>query len=697
MASLLNIGVNGLKAQQAALNVTGQNVTNASTPGYSRQRADLVAQSGGVSVGTFSGAGARVDKITRIADQFIGNQIRIDQALSSELNTFSTRIGQLEGSLFDDGFGLDSALQDFFDALNNASSNPSDSTARQFVLSRGESLAQRFQGVAERVNQQAIDIVASLDAAAKQVNDLARLIADSNVRIANVQGDQASGSINQLLDQRDGLLKELASLTSVTTSEQADGQVSVFIGKGQTLVLGAQAAQLDISSQGAVMLAPVGNSVSQNITSAISGGEMGGLLSYRSQVLEPAQNEIGYMAASIVVAFNQQHALGIDANGEFGLNFFSDINNPNLVGQRIVAFDNGNGSLATATVNVFIDDPLSFDPSDYEFRVAENGSFTIERSIDGEMVFQGASLTTPQTVEFDGLRIEFAAGDFQPGQTIRIRPYASIGTEMSVALSDVSSLALSSPVLIEAGVANQGSAVMTVGAITDSMSGMFGDDQSLVPPLLVRFVNDVQYEVLDNSNPGNPQPLNPDIGLQTYIPGILNSVLPYEQGSTVTHSSGPAVAALAAASLVSDLSPSPNNYPSGSVQITTLDPITGEVLSQPTVAIAAGSSARAIAQQISSLAGVSASARTSLEISNLVDYDSGVPVELAVNGQLITGFSSLDELADAINANSTLQSQSIVALSDGQTLTLISQQGDDLNLHFQGDPNESIEVTSSSG
>ncbi len=695
MSSLFQIGINGLQAQQAALNVTGQNITNASTPGYSRQRAEISSLSGTFSGGVFSGAGSRVDAVTRIADQFINNQIRVDQSLDSELGAFATRTGQLEAALYDDGFGIDSAMREFFDALQNASNNPLDAATRQFVLSRGTALAERFNTVSERVLQQGLDLNAALEAGTSRVNEIADLVADTNRRIAVLQDSRDTGSLNILIDQRDELLKELSSWISVNTSEQADGQINVFIGKGQSLVLGTQTAALSVADNGAVFLQSQGTSGQLDVTSALSGGEVGGLLGYREQVLHPAQNQLGHLAAVMSFTFNEQHHLGIDLAGNFGGNFFRDLNDPTVISQRMGALPGG-ANTGFGEVNVYIDDPLVEQPSDYEVRINDDGAFSITRQRDGELVFQGPAISPPTVVAFDGLRVEFASGQFNPGDTMVVRPYASIGTEMSVVLTDPAALALAAPVSLGSASTNQGTASLAIGEIVDAEHPVFSGGERLMPPLLVRFLSESQYEILDNSDPTNPRRLEPDLGLQNYVPGSQNHVLPYLPGTSVVTTSGPQVSALPASpSLVNNLDAGDNGYPIGTASVSVA--AAGGSLDTSTVNVPAGSSAREIAERLSSLPGVAASAHTEVTLSDLVNFDGGVPVEVAVNGELLSGFTSLNELADAINANDGLSSQGIVARSDGSTLTLTATFGDDLNLHFQGDPNESITVTNGSG
>ncbi|MEM9623798.1 MAG: flagellar hook-associated protein FlgK [Pseudomonadota bacterium] len=705
MASLFNIGVSGLRAQQSALNIVGQNITNASTEGYSRQRVELVSQVPSSSAGLVPGAGVQVKQVERIADAYIDQQIRTDSALHAELTAFTDRISQLEGTLFDSQFGIDSGIQDFFDAMQNAANEPSDLAMRQFVLSSADALVNRFHSVTDRSWLQARDITGALESASVRVNELAGLLVQVNERIAGLQSSNDSGALNLMIDRRDLLLKELSEFVAIDTSEQGDGQVNVFIGKGQPLVLGGEAARMEITGDGDITLRAVGAQGSQVVTNSITGGEIGGILKYREDVLWPTQNELGRLAAAISIAFNEQHQQGVDLEGQFGADFFRDVNDPELVRQRVdyLGGQSVNGdSTQVGRINVYIDDPFQSAATDYEVRFSEAnpGAYTITRRNDGEIVLQGSSLTPPTEVSFDGLRVEFASGEFTPGTALLLRPYADFGSQFDVSLQDPSQVALASPVQVSADPTNQGTAELLVNSITDGEHPLFAEGGTLMPPLLIRFVSDTEYQVLDNSNPGRPVPLEPDLGLQTYLAGAQNQLLPTAPGTSLVSTSGPAVNSLPGQTdLVSNLDAGSNRYPAGLITVDyTKSEFAGTFTGNTRSAtLNADASAREIAQQLNALPGVKASAQTALTLQNLVNFESGTPVELAVNGQLLTGFADLTELADAITENATLAQQGIVARSDGQSLVLESLYGDDLTLHFQGDPNESITVANSKG
>lgn len=693
MTSLFNIGVSGLKAQQAALSVVGQNITNASTPGYTRQRAEIESV---VGSGQTAGAGARVASVTRIANAHIDEQVRADVSLFAELESFANRIQQIETGLFDGEFGIDAAMRDFFDAMQNAANEPGDLSMREFVLDNATALTNRFQGLTDRISLQALDLASSMESAAVRINEISGLLVDINDRIAGLQTTEGSPALNGMLDKREQLLKELAQYITVKTAEQSDGQLNVFVGKGQPLVLGQESAHVSISNAGDVVLRPAGGSNSQIITGSVQGGELGGLLHYKRTVLEPTQSQIGQIAAAFTVAFNQQHALGVDLEGNFGQPFFRDLNDPELIGARVGFLGGDEGNSGLGAVNVYIDDPFVADATSYELYFSESspGSYEVRRRDDGEVVFRGSSFAIPQEISFQGVRVEFLSGQVSPGDEYLINPYGNVGAEFDVVLSDPAALALASPVATAVDPANTGNGSLVVNEILDAEHPLLQGEQRLMPPLLVEFVNERQYRVLDNSDPSRPQPLQPDLGLLELAPGGVNHLLPYELGTTVVSSSGPQVANLITASgFVADTTPLANGYPQGSLTVQSTD----DSLNPQTVSFDANESARQVAAQISGMVGVTASARTELNLTNLVNDQVGTPLEIVINGEVMGGFGTLAELADQINANDALSVAGIEAVSDGTTLQLIATQGDDLALHFQGSPSESVTLTNTRG
>jgi len=699
MADLFNIGVSGLRAQQAALAVTGQNITNASTPGYSRQRVEIEPQNAGFQGGDFEGGGARLARVTRIADEFVTNQIRLDSSMFAELDSLNQQIGQIEGVLLDEAGGLNSALQSFFGALQTASSSPASLPFRQLVLSEAEGLADRFQAVHSRLADQAQQVNTIMESATSRINELAAGISELNFRIATLQSNDNNGSTNSLLDQRDEMLRELSTYVSVSTTKQQDQQISVFIGKGQALVLGAEASELEITSQGEVAIRAESGSEASIITSAIKGGEIGGALKFRSEVLDPALNQLGLIAHGVTRSINDVHMEGVDLNGDLGGLLFADLNAPGV--SELRALGREDNASVTGLIRVSVNDPSAVQVTDYELNFDDRtaGSFFVRRLSDGAVVFQGSlEGQLPQSIEFDSLSLELVSGNFTPGDSFLIRPLRDAAASFGVAMQDPSLLAFAGPLLPESGVGNRGTGEVTLGEVFDESHPIFSADGSLSPPLLISFTSPTTYDVLDNSDPANPRQLDPPLSGLPYDPGLVNSLFPEDPGQTLVQFTGTDIARLpGTGTQVTGPQAGTNGYGSQTISAQQIDPVTGAASAVQSVSIAANSSARDTAAAISSLGGVTASATTYLELRDLQSNAIGQPLDMAINGVVFTNVQSLNDLADRINEDPALQEAGISASSDGDLLQLRSNVGDDLTVQIAGDPTDSVTLLNNSG
>ncbi len=240
---------------------------------------------------------------------------------------------------------------------------------------------------------------------------------------------------------------------------------------------------------------------------------------------------------------------------------------------------------------------------------------------------------------------------------------------------------------------------MVAGAVFDENGPSFAVKGSLTPPLLIHFTSDTSYEVLDNSDPSAPRPLQPPLRNLPYVPGIQNSLLPGALGQTRVASNGGDVQRIVASALPSlGLLPVGNGYDAQQVSIANTD-ANGFTQGTQTYQLTAGSSARDIATALSGLTGVSASGMTTVSMTSIVNNGSGVPLAVVINGQRFSGtdVASLNALADAIANNSTLASLGITARSNGNRLELTSAQGDDLDLHVSGDTADSIGLAGPTG
>ncbi len=219
-------------------------------------------------------------------------------------------------------------MQTFFGALQSASSDPSSIPTRQVVLSDAAGLASRFNTMYERLNTQQRGLDQQLRSTTDEINELAKGIASLNDRIGGADGRSSGVLPNDLLDQRDEMLRRLAEKVDVKVVKQGDGQMSVFIGKGQPLVIGSKASALQAVGNGEIALSTSLDAKGQLVTGSIAGGQLGGLLDFRNGVLDSALNQLGRIAIGLADAINQQQRKGVMLDGQFGRDLFTSINDP---------------------------------------------------------------------------------------------------------------------------------------------------------------------------------------------------------------------------------------------------------------------------------------------------------------------------------------------------------------------------------
>ncbi|NMG17424.1 flagellar hook-associated protein FlgK [Aromatoleum bremense] len=329
MAGLLSIGLTGINSSQANLLTTSHNITNANTPGYHRQTAIITTNDPQFSGAGFFGQGSRVDAVRRQYDQFLGQQVLSASARKEELSAYDAQLGQLDNLLADPSAGLAPALSDFFKGVQDVATNPASIPGRQALISKAESLASRFNGLDARLDEISSLTEGQIASAVESIDTYARQIAEMNQQIGTVQVAGPSVQANDLLDQRDTLVAELNKLVKVSTVTERDGSLSVFVGSGQALVVGATASELAVKPDpsdplhGTIELRTAGGGAVPLPDSLFTGGQLGGLLKFRSEVLDTTRGQLDQIAFDFATRFNEQHRSGLALNGQLGGDFFS--------------------------------------------------------------------------------------------------------------------------------------------------------------------------------------------------------------------------------------------------------------------------------------------------------------------------------------------------------------------------------------
>ena len=458
--SILNVGKSALFAAQAGMTTTGNNIANANVAGYSRQ---VVLQGAGpgqnIGVG-FIGSGTQVTDILRYSDSFLNAQVRSATTNKSSLDAFTAQISQVDNLMADTASGLSPALQDFFKGVQDVSSNPSSVASRQSLMSSADSLASRFQGLNGRLQEIREGVNSQVTSNVTLINSYAGQIAQLNEQITGLSGS-GKNLPNELMDRRDQLVLDLNKQVKATVVMADNNSLTVSIGNGQPLVVGKKAFQL------AAMNSPTdpsrvevgyvtGSKVTMLAPSALKGGELGGLMEFRAQSLDRAQNSLGRIAMSVASSFNAQHKLGLDDAGNPGQAFFTEA-------AATVSASRDNALSSTATVTAVVSDATKLTQSDYKLEY-DGAKYTVTRLSDRQQTVISPYPQTggPQTI--DGLDFAVAGGS-DVGDNFLIRPTINGAAQFAVALSDRSKIAAGAPITTSTPLSNSGSGKISEGSV----------------------------------------------------------------------------------------------------------------------------------------------------------------------------------------------------------------------------------------
>ncbi|HEX5803788.1 MAG TPA: flagellar hook-associated protein FlgK, partial [Azospira sp.] len=478
MTGMISIGISGIRAAQLGLLTTEHNITNANTDGYSRQR---VIQTTNIPIATgsgFVGQGTNVTAISRMYSQTLVNQVNTAQSKVSELDTYHAQIKQIDNMLADPNAGLSPALQDFFRGIQDVVANPSLLASRQSMVSSAQALVSRFQSIESRLDELYQGVGSQIATTVATINSYAQQIGELNQRIVLAQAATLAPA-NDLLDQRDFLMTELNKLVEVKATTNSDGSYNVFFGTGQQLVVGpnvtelvAQASYADISR--IVVGIKTAGSVQELPESLITGGELAGLVRFRSETLDRTSNDVGRLAATMALTMNAQHALGQDllgqaaGEGSFVADFFT------LAAPRTTANSLNTGG-AALSASFVTPPPVSATGNFYtnltnsDYRLAYDGAnYTLTRLSDSQ-VWSNASLATLSTnvAASEGFQLSLA-GAMNAGDSFTVMPtkFAARGIEVNASIAaDPRLIAVASPVRTNVGATNSGSATVTAGEV----------------------------------------------------------------------------------------------------------------------------------------------------------------------------------------------------------------------------------------
>lgn len=464
MGSFLSTSVSGLLAFQRAIDATSQNISNVSTPGYSRQRVDLAARPAQMYANGWVGNGVQVNTTARVYDDMLADQVRVASSSFSSLDSYTTFMNRVNDMFSNTSTGLTPSLQKFANAMQDVANNPTNSSSRQVMLSEANGLVGRLQSYNTQLSELSKQIEGSIDGEAKEITTLSKGIADLNDQIAAAYA-RANQPPNDLLDQRDLLIDQLSQHVDISTVKQGDGQINVFIGSGQPLVVGKEASSIvattdafDPSKHTISLKGPGGTPV--DITNSITGGSLGGTMAFRSEVLEPTRNALGRISAVLADTINSQHKAGIDLNGNAGTDLFK------VGGPSVLAHSSNTG---TGLPTVTRTDDTKLTTQDYVLTKTATAPDTwqLRDAATGAPVTMTGTGTTADPFKAGGLSIVVNAGA-ATGDRFEIRPTRDAATGLGVLISDPGKIAAASPIRTSAASTNTGTGSIDAGTVVNA-------------------------------------------------------------------------------------------------------------------------------------------------------------------------------------------------------------------------------------
>jgi len=489
MPDLLNVSVSGLRAYQGALSTTSHNIANVGNEDYTRQRVEFDARLPIQQGPGFFGQGVDLTSVNRIIDEFNSLNIRDITSNTFRLSAFESFASRVETVIADEQTNLMPSLDGFFDALNDVANDPSADAPRVALLGAAEILEQRLSSMGEELRGIETEINGVVRSEVTEINAITTELARINETLTSLSS--VDNQPSDLLDQRDALLKQLSEKISVTVVEQANGNLNVLVGTGQLLVTNGTSLNLltqqDAAQPDKISIAIESSGSTVDISTSLVGGELGGLLDFRDNLLSPAQNRLGRTAIALSETMNAQHVQGYDLNGNLGGNLFSTVSTGHLQAQfggdylnngfdvgDTVAFDlqfDGQTVSVSHTItgtdtNQDIANGLLFNPSGLGAGIVDDANVT--DNLDGTYTLAGTTPGVSLTFELFGSNIQFesAGGPSPLGNDLSISNLVDgFANDATIELSSLGS----SSTRLSAGVASSGNPATFIGPATQAI------------------------------------------------------------------------------------------------------------------------------------------------------------------------------------------------------------------------------------
>lgn len=455
MANILDIGTKSLMNMQHALTTTGHNISNANTEGYSRQQIRMDAGLFREYGFGFLGQGANVGSIDRVFDGFVSEQLNGFVSSTARYDTFVEFNDRLNDLFADPQNSLNSSIQNLFSAVQEVSASPSGMAQREVLLGDAGNLVYRQQSLNKMLTDLGQDISNEIRLIVDDLNNTVESISVLNQQIVSATAATYGAQPNDLLDERDRLVRSLAEKVSVNAVQQPDGSLNIFVGNGQGLVIGGQTTQLEVRPNAydasKVEIGLEGQLPGTNISRFIHGGQLQGLMDFRNRNLLQAQDALGLITLTLTASFNAQHQRGLDMNGVAGGAFFSH-------GEAVVKGHVNNAGTADPVLAVV--DTAQVRPTDY--RLYYTGSqWELTRLSDN------ASVSGAGPLSLDGMTVDVSSGTAQANDSWVFNPARDAASTLNLAIADARSFAAASALAVNKAPSNTGTGGIGTLGVTD--------------------------------------------------------------------------------------------------------------------------------------------------------------------------------------------------------------------------------------
>ncbi len=486
MGDMMSTGVTGLLAFQTALDTISNNISNVNTPGYSEETTNLVTNPSTPTANGWLGQGVTASTITRNYSDFLDAQTRTATSSYNQYNTTAGLANNINNMFADPSTGLSATLQSFSQSIQSLANSPDQDSTRQAVLNQAQSVIAQFQDYQQNLNQLGGQVNTQIQSEASTITSLAQSIASLNQSIMAAQNNGSGQTPNALLDQRNQLVDQLSQHVSVTTVQQSDGSLSVFIGSGQSLVTGGQASTLSASpdqfGSGQLDVSVTTPTSTTDITSQLSGGSLGGLLQFRNTMLIPGQNALGQAAVALTSLVNTQNEAGLDQNGNVGGALLA-VGGP----QVLTSKENAGSADVTATVS----DLGGLTTSNYDLEY-DGTNWNMSDTVTGQSTALAASTTGGVTTLTGAGLTMTVTGAAQAGDRFLVEPTANAVEGMSLLTADPAKIAAAGPLVASSTSTNTGSASIVSATVPDLATWTGGN-------YTLSFTDPTDYNISDSN------------------------------------------------------------------------------------------------------------------------------------------------------------------------------------------------------